>query len=131
MTHPDTLLFVIVRKDLEFSTQSLVQNTSTAIVNCINQALVPTTYNVFIRKRMEWFSDWSVQGRRIVTLGCDNLSALVSCRNSVINHNQDIPHYTVKQTGYTSAEPETVTCLGIGACPREEVVRFVMQFQLL
>jgi len=128
---PQSILFIVCRKDINMSHQKLAQQVALATLRCNHKGMVACLDKLGQwSHRCEWYRTWVSQSLPIVILGCDNLDALWATHDSIQHKHPDIPIYVVKDKTYSSEEDETITCMGVGPCYRDDVVKYIMQFPM-
>jgi PTH2 family peptidyl-tRNA hydrolase len=100
---------IVVRKDLKIGKGKLSAQVAHASLGAYRQAE---------RKRPEWIRDWVLTGEKKVVLKVENEKELINLYNIV---KKKFPCYLVRDAGRTQTEPGTITCLGIGPVPEEEI----------
>lgn len=128
---PQSLLFILCRKDINMSHQALATQVALATLHCNHKGMTACLDKMGQwSHRCEWYRTWVSQNTPIIILGCDNLDELWKTHNAIQRDNQDVPLFIVKHKGYSPDEKETATCMGIGPCYRDEVVRHVMHYAM-
>jgi PTH2 family peptidyl-tRNA hydrolase len=113
-------LVVVVRTDLKLSQGKTAAQVAHASVNCAFAA----------RKSWKgWFRRWYDEGQRKVVLKSPNLEHLRELQ--AMARASELPHSMVTDAGLTEVPPGTVTCLGIGPAPEEEIDRLTGDLPLL
>lgn len=81
------------------------------------------------RSRPEWFEAWKSEGQKKVVLKAGTESELDELYK--LARRSKLPASLVEDRGLTQLEPGTVTCLGIGPAPDEDVDRITGKLKLL
>jgi len=79
--------------------------------------------------RAEWYDDWKVEGQKKVVLKVGSKPELDELLR--LAKRARLPAALVQDRGLTQLEPGTVTCLGIGPAPDEDVDRITGKLKLL
>lgn len=79
--------------------------------------------------RPEWASGWLAEGQKKVVVRVSSLDRLLSLKREA--EVRGLPSYLVSDAGLTQLEPGTVTALGIGPAPEDEVDRLTRDLPLL
>lgn len=79
--------------------------------------------------RSDWYDDWKAEGQKKVVLKVGSESELHELHKMA--RRAKIPAALVEDRGLTQVEPGTVTCLGMGPAPDDEVDRITGKLKLL
>jgi len=126
-----SVMFVLCRKDINMSHVKLAQQVALASLYCSHKGMTSCLdRHGQWSNRCEWYRDWVSRKLPIYVIGCDHLQALWDTHHDILERNQDIPLYIVKDKGYCQEEQETITCMGIGPCNKEDIKDIVMRYQM-
>ncbi len=103
-------MIIVVREDLKLSCGKIAAQASHAAVGCAFLAK---------KKRTKWFREWKDEGEKKVVVRVENLDELFELEMDA--KARDITTYIVSDAGLTEVPPGTVTCLGIGPAPNEQL----------
>lgn len=103
-------LVIVVRDDLNMSLGKMAAQVAHAAVTCALEAKA---------KKPKWFSEWYKEGQRKVVLIADDLDALRLLDEKA--RARGLTHTMITDAGLTELPPNTVTCLGIGPAPEQDV----------
>jgi len=111
---------VVVREDLKLSKGKLSAQVAHAAVSCAIKAE---------KNKNKYFSDWFTEGQKKVVLKVDNLDSLLK----IFNEAKSVGLVTelIKDAGLTEIPPGTITVLGIGPAPEDEIDKIVGHLKLL
>lgn len=111
---------IVVRDDLKLSKGKLSAQVAHAAVSC---AIKSENNN------NKYFSEWFSEGQKKVVLKIDDLDSLIK----VFNEAKSVGLITelIKDAGLTEIPPGTITVLGIGPAPEDEIDRIVGDLKLL
>ncbi len=111
---------VVVREDLKLSKGKLSAQVAHAAVSCAIKAE---------KNKNKYFSDWFSEGQKKVVLKVNDLDSLLK----IFNEAKSVGLITelIKDAGLTEIPPGTITVLGIGPAPEEEIDRVVGNLKLL
>ncbi|HNV94119.1 MAG: Peptidyl-tRNA hydrolase [Candidatus Methanofastidiosum methylothiophilum] len=111
---------VIVREDLKLSKGKLSVQVAHAAVSCAIKAE---------KNKNNFFLEWFTEGQKKVVLKVENLDFLLK----IFNEAKTIGLITelIKDAGLTEVPPGTITVLGIGPAPEEEIDKIVGDLKLL
>ena len=113
-------LVVVVRADLRLKPGKMAAQVAHASVNC-----------AFASKRShaKWFKKWYALGQRKVVLKAKNLEQLRELQHQA--RQSKLPHSMIQDAGLTEVPPGTVTCLGLGPAPEEEIDKLTGELPLM
>lgn len=111
---------VVVREDLKLSKGKLSAQVAHAAVSCAIKAE---------KNKNKYFSDWFTEGQKKVVLKVDDLDSLLK----IFNEAKSVGLVTelIKDAGLTEIPPGTITVLGIGPAPEDEIDKVVGHLKLL
>lgn len=111
---------IVVRDDLKLSKGKLSAQVAHAAVSCAIKAE---------KNKNKYFSDWFSEGQKKVVLKVEDLDSLLR----IFNEAKSVGLITelIKDAGLTEIPPGTITVLGIGPAPEEEIDRVVGNLRLL
>ncbi len=111
---------IVVREDLKLSRGKLSAQVAHAAVSCAIKAE---------KNKNKYFSDWFLEGQKKVVLKVDDLDSLLK----IFNEAKSVGLITelIKDAGLTEIPPGTITVLGIGPAPEEELNKIVGDLKLL
>jgi PTH2 family peptidyl-tRNA hydrolase len=98
---------IVVRTDVVMSPPKLGVQIAHAAVGACNEA---------DRNEKDW---WDCNGQKKVVLGIASEVELLMLTAAA--HNAGLPRYLVRDAGKTELEPLTMTAVGIGPAPSEEI----------
>ncbi|NMC76843.1 MAG: peptidyl-tRNA hydrolase [Candidatus Methanofastidiosa archaeon] len=110
----------VVREDLKLSKGKLSAQVAHAAVSCAIKAE---------KNKNKYFSDWFSEGQKKVVLKVDDLDSLLK----IFNEAKSVGLVTelIKDAGLTEIPPGTITVLGIGPAPEDEIDKIVGHLKLL
>jgi peptidyl-tRNA hydrolase, PTH2 family len=79
--------------------------------------------------RAEWYDRWKAEGQKKVVLKVGSESELRELLKTA--KHAKLPAAIIQDRGLTQLEPGTVTCLGIGPAPDDEVDKITGKLKLL
>jgi peptidyl-tRNA hydrolase, PTH2 family len=79
--------------------------------------------------RAEWYDRWKAEGQKKVVLKVGSEPELTELLKTA--KRAKLPAAIIQDRGLTQLEPGTVTCVGIGPAPDEEVDRITGKLKLL
>ncbi|NMC60481.1 MAG: peptidyl-tRNA hydrolase [Candidatus Methanofastidiosa archaeon] len=111
---------IVVREDLKLSRGKLSAQVAHAAVSCAIKAE---------KNKNKFFSEWFLEGQKKVVLKVDDLDSLLK----IFNEAKSVGLITelIKDAGLTEIPPGTITVLGIGPAPEEELNKIVGDLKLL
>ena len=113
-------LVVVTREDLKLSPGKLAVQVAHASVSCAMEAR---------RKHTRWYSKWYHEGQKKVVVKAKNLAELKDLQ--IRAEKYGLTTSMISDAGLTEIPPGTVTCLGIGPGPNDEMDRVTGQLSLL
>ena len=113
-------LVIVVREDLRLTPGKLAAQVAHAAVNCALAAKKNQSKN---------FSAWYREGQKKVVVRAFNLDHIYELKAQA--EKQRLQTSLVIDAGLTEVPPETVTCLGIGPGPNEQVDKITKNLKLL
>ncbi len=111
---------IAVRTDLGMGKGKLAAQVAHASLGAAEEAM---------GRRAEWYERWKSEGQLKVVVkvaGEDELRELLKQAKK-----QHIPATLIEDRGLTQVEPGTVTCVGIGPAPSDQVDRITGKLKLL
>jgi len=110
----------VVREDLKLSKGKLSAQVAHAAVSCAIKAE---------KNKNKYFSDRFSEGQKKVVLKVDDLDSLLK----IFNEAKSVGLVTelIKDAGLTEIPPGTITVLGIGPAPEDEIDKIVGHLKLL
>ncbi|MDI9644990.1 MAG: peptidyl-tRNA hydrolase Pth2 [Candidatus Verstraetearchaeota archaeon] len=111
---------IVVRQDLKMSKGKTAAQAAHASVS---------SYLAASEHRSKWSELWLQEGQKKVVLKVNSLDELLDLK--VRADREGIPNALVQDAGLTELEPGTITCLGIGPGPAEDVDRITGKLKLL
>ena len=111
---------IVVRDDLKLSKGKLSAQVAHAAVSCAIKSE---------NNKNKYFSEWFSEGQKKVVLKIDDLDSLLK----VFNEAKSVGLTTelIKDAGLTEIPPGTITVLGIGPAPEDEIDKIVGNLKLL
>ena len=111
---------IVVRDDLKLSKGKLSAQVAHAAVSCAIKSE---------KNKNKYFSEWFSEGQKKVVLKIDDLDSLLK----VFNEAKSVGLTTelIKDAGLTEIPPGTITVLGIGPAPEDEIDKIVGNLKLL
>ncbi len=111
---------IVVRDDLKLSKGKLSAQVAHAAVSCAIKSE---------NNKNKYFSEWFSEGQKKVVLKIDDLDSLIK----VFNEAKSVGLTTelIKDAGLTEIPPGTITVLGIGPAPEDEIDKIVGNLKLL
>lgn len=111
---------IVARLDLGMGKGKLAAQVAHASLSAAEEAM----------KRHEvWYSEWKVEGQKKVVLKAQSQGELEELLKKA--RSAGLPAYLVEDRGLTQLEPGTVTCLGIGPAPDDEIDAITGKLKLL
>jgi len=111
---------IVVRSDLRMSKGKLAAQAAHASLSAAEEAM---------KKRPGWFADWKSGGQAKIVLKVQSEDELDELFRKA--KNARLPAALVEDRGLTQIEPGTVTCIGIGPGPEEDIDRITGKLKLL
>ena len=111
---------IVVRDDLKLSKGKLSAQVAHAAVSCAIKSE---------NNKNKYFSEWFSEGQKKIVLKIDDLDSLLK----VFNEAKSVGLITelIKDAGLTEIPPGTITVLGIGPAPEDEIDKIVGDLKLL
>ncbi|MCL7391823.1 MAG: peptidyl-tRNA hydrolase Pth2 [Thaumarchaeota archaeon] len=111
---------IVVRNDLKMSTGKIAVQVAHASLSSAEEC----------RKiNIEWYNKWIDEGQKKVVLKVPNLQELLKLYDKA--KMMKLPVAIIEDAGLTELEPGTVTALGIGPAPSEEIDKVTGNLPLL
>lgn len=111
---------IVVRQDLKMSKGKTAAQVAHASVS---------SYLCAARVRPRWAEAWLEEGQKKVVLKAQSLGDVIELKERA--DRERIPSALIQDAGLTELEPGTVTCLGIGPAPSEDIDRITGKLKLL
>lgn len=111
---------IVVRSDLKMGKGKLAAQVAHASLSAAEEAM---------GRGLRWFDEWKREGQAKIVLKVqteETLHALYERARAA-----KLPAALIEDRGLTQLEPGTVTCLGIGPAPEEELDRITGKLKLL
>jgi len=124
---------IIVRKDITMSPvvfgNQVAHASHVCAVKCISACVSGIGQ---YSSRCAWYKKWIRNDKyERIFLGVDNEDQLWNAHNKILKISQDIPLYISKIKGYSSDNPEMVSCLCIGPVYLDLIRPVIMHFQII
>jgi len=113
-------LVVVVRADLKLKPGKMAAQVAHASVNCAFAAK---------KTHSKWFKKWFQEGQRKVVLKSPGLGHLRQLQHEA--KQSKLPHSIITDAGLTEVPPGTVTCLGLGPAPENEIDKLTGDLPLM
>lgn len=110
----------MVRQDLKMSKGKTAAQVAHASVS---------SYLSAARARPKWAEVWLEEGQKKIVLKVPSLGDILALKERA--DRERIPSSLIQDAGLTELEPGTVTCLGIGPAPSEDIDRITGKLKLL
>ncbi|MCW4047417.1 MAG: peptidyl-tRNA hydrolase Pth2 [Candidatus Bathyarchaeota archaeon] len=111
---------IVFRADLKLSKGKMAAQAGHAAVSAAEEA----------RKRhRNWWEAWLFEGQRKIAVKVKSEKELLELEESA--KDLGLPNALIVDRGLTEIPPDTVTCLGIGPAPAEQVDRLTGKLPLL
>jgi len=111
---------IIVRSDLKMS----LGKTSVQVAHASVTAAEETR-----KKRKRWWDAWMREGQCKVTVRVETERELLELKSEA--ERAKLPTALIQDRGLTELPPNTITCLGIGPTPSDEVDKITGKLRLL
>ncbi|MGC8817007.1 MAG: peptidyl-tRNA hydrolase Pth2 [Candidatus Hadarchaeum sp.] len=111
---------IVVRTDLEMSPGKIAAQAAHGAVGAAEAAR---------KKRRKWFYEWFSEGQKKVVVKVKNENELLELKKKA--DKLGLPNMLVVDAGLTELAPGTVTALGIGPAPNEELDQITGKLPLL
>jgi PTH2 family peptidyl-tRNA hydrolase len=111
---------IVVRSDLKMGKGKLAAQVAHASLSSAEEAM---------GKRSDWFGEWKEEGQAKIVLKVQTEEALHDLYRKA--RAAKLPAALIADKGLTQLEPGTITCLGIGPGPDEELDRITGKLKLL
>ncbi|MBN2014506.1 MAG: peptidyl-tRNA hydrolase [Candidatus Altiarchaeota archaeon] len=106
---------IVVRKDLRLSKGKLAAQVAHAAVEAAEKS--------------KWRKEWMRDMQKKSVLGCSNLEELMGIYEEA--KKTGLPVSLISDAGRTEIPPGTVTCVGIGPAPEEDIDKITGKLKLL
>jgi PTH2 family peptidyl-tRNA hydrolase len=111
---------IVVRSDLKMGKGKLAAQVAHASLSAAEETM---------NRRSDWFDEWKEGGQAKIILKVQTEEALHELYKKA--KAAKLPAALIEDKGLTQLEPGTVTCLGIGPGPEEELDRITGKLKLL
>jgi len=111
---------IIIRNDLKMSTGKIAVQVAHASVSSAEECR---------RMNIEWYNKWISEGQKKVVLKVQSLQELLKLYDKA--KGMKLPVAIIEDAGLTELEPGTVTAVGIGPAPSEEIDKVTGALSLL
>jgi PTH2 family peptidyl-tRNA hydrolase len=111
---------IVVRSDIKMGKGKLAAQVAHASLSAAEDAST---------KRYNWYHRWREEGQAKIVLKVSSESELQELFRKA--KSSKLPAAIVQDKGLTQLEPGTVTCLGIGPAPEEDLDRITGKLKLL
>lgn len=106
---------IVVRRDLNLSKGKLAAQVAHAAVSAADKS--------------KWKREWLGEFQKKSVLRCENVGELIDIFNDA--KESGLPTELIRDAGRTHIAPGTVTCVGIGPAPEDEIDRVTGELKLL
>jgi len=110
---------IVVRSDLKLSPGKLAVQVAHASHHALDFARI---------SHEDWVRGWLDEGYRKIVLEASSKEAIYRIQNLALS--KGIPFFVVSDFGLTELPPDTVTCVGIGPAPNEEIDKITGNLKL-
>jgi PTH2 family peptidyl-tRNA hydrolase len=111
---------IVARTDVKMGKGKLAAQAAHASLAAAEEAM---------KRREEWFGEWKSSGQRKVVLKVQSEEELQELYRKA--KSAKLPAALIQDKGLTQLEPGTVTCLGIGPGPDDQVDALTGKLKLL
>jgi PTH2 family peptidyl-tRNA hydrolase len=111
---------IVVRHDIKMGKGKLAAQVAHASLSASEEAR---------GKRSKWYMEWREQGQAKVVLKAQSEAELRELYGKA--RSMKVPAALVEDRGLTQLEPGTLTCLGVGPGPDEEIDKITGKLKLL
>jgi PTH2 family peptidyl-tRNA hydrolase len=111
---------IVARQDVKMGKGKLAAQVAHASLSAAEEAM---------RKRKSWYDEWKEEGQKKVVLKVHSEEEVRELFKTARSAN--LPAAIVEDRGLTQLEPGTITCLGIGPGPDEEIDTVTGKLKLL
>ncbi|MEM1583294.1 MAG: peptidyl-tRNA hydrolase Pth2 [Nitrososphaerota archaeon] len=111
---------VVVRSDLKMSIGKTAVQVAHASVSSAEECR---------RMNVEWYNQWLIEGQKKIVLKVQNLDELLKLYDRA--RSMKLPVALIEDAGLTELEPGTITAIGIGPAPSEQVDKITGDLSLL
>jgi len=117
-------MVIIVRQDIEMGKGKIAAQVAHAAVSLVMEILENNEKNW-----KEWLDVWLKEGQPKIVVKINSLEELL--RRYSKAKEKGLPAVIIQDAGKTQLEPGTITCIGIGPAPNEEVDKITGDLKLL
>jgi PTH2 family peptidyl-tRNA hydrolase len=111
---------IVARADLGMGKGKLAAQAAHASLAAAEEAM---------KKREEWYQEWKTSGQMKVVVKVHSEEELQELHRKA--KSAKLPAALIQDRGLTQVEPGTVTCLGIGPGPDDEIDKLTGKLKLL
>lgn len=111
---------LIVRTDLKMSVGKTAVQVAHASISSAEECR---------RMNIEWYSQWLMEGQKKIVLKVETLEELINLYEKA--KSMKLPVALIEDAGLTELEPGSVTALGIGPAPSEQINKITGNLPLL
>lgn len=111
---------IIIRSDLKMSIGKIAVQAAHASVSSAEECK---------RINIEWFNQWFIEGQKKIVLKVQDLEELLKIYDKA--RSMKFPVALIEDAGLTELEPGTITALGIGPAPSEQIDKITGNLPLL
>jgi PTH2 family peptidyl-tRNA hydrolase len=120
MLKMDYKLVIITRTDLKLSAGKLAVQVAHAAVSCAVECR---------RKNSKWYNRWFTEGQKKVVVQVPSLIELKQLKKKA--EHAGLTVCMINDAGLTEVPPGTVTCIGVGPAPNNEIDKISGNLPLL
>ncbi|MEM0174022.1 MAG: peptidyl-tRNA hydrolase Pth2 [Sulfolobaceae archaeon] len=117
-------MVIVVRQDIEMGKGKIAAQVAHAAVNLILEIMEGNE-----KEWKKWLDEWLKEGQPKIVLKVSSLDELL--RRYEKAKEKGLPTVIIEDAGKTQLEPGTITCIGIGPAPNEEVDKITGDLKLL
>ena len=112
-------MVIILRTDLKMSKGKIAAQAGHAAVSAAEEAR---------KKHSEWWKNWIAEGQCKIAVKARSLKKLLELEREA--KELELPFALISDRGLTELPPSTITCLGIGPAPSDEVDKITGELEL-
>jgi len=109
----------IIRQDLDLGKGKIASQCGHAFIEAFLKTL---------KQKPEWINEWINEGQAKIVLKAKNEKELLEYFEKL---KKLFPTVLIKDAGHTQTKPGTITCLGVGPVPENEINKFTSKLKLL